>query len=632
MLSVTSNSPVCSNDTLVLIGTNSLPCSGTIAYAWNGPNGFTFVGTAPCGGPFTIEIPNPVSGEYCLIAPLSSNCPDTACVTVVVNPVPVVVNNVINGGGEFCENEEVVLSAVVSISDNTPITYTWTQNGTPVPGQTGTVPSGSTVTLDLGQVDQNDEGEYCLELQSINGCVNEPPTCVQVEINPTPEILTTTGGGTYCEGVDVSLNGTGEPGLGTVNYTWTGPNGFTFSGTAPSQGPFPATVPDIELAGEGEYTLTVTLGDCSDSQSVIVEVNPKPIITVISGNGTFCFGEEVEFSFSIDPNGAASADWSFESSAFDTSGTVTSPTIITFTLTANSTISATITAESSDGCEAEPVQIVATVQELETPVIVPSASILCPDEALVLTATSYTGTSISYEWFKDGVSIGTSTSPVFDVVPAMPGSYTVTVTVDGCSATSEAVIIVAPEAPDANDDTYESLTPTPISGNVSDNDTGGEVTYTVITEPEIGDLTLNQDGTFTYTPPIPPLQQVTFVYEICLVDCPEVCDQATVTITYQVDCLVPNVLTPNGDNVNDVLVIDCIPPPGTSFPNNSRLRIFNRWGDEIVSFEPYLNEEGWDCTYGSDKKEVPAATYFYLFEFDKESGDDPVSGYIKVVR
>jgi gliding motility-associated-like protein len=641
-LSVTANTPVCANETLVLSGTNSLPCTGTVTYAWNGPNGFTFVGTAPCGGPFIAELPNPVSGVYCLIAPLNSQCPDTACITVVVNPVPIVVNNTITGGGTFCAGDDVVLTAQVSISNNTPITYTWCQNDVPIPGQTGTVPSGSTVTLDLGQVATNDGGEYCLKLTSSDGCINNPAACTQVTVNPSPEILTVTGGGTYCEGVDVMLNGTGTPGLGNVTYMWMGPNGFVFNGgPVPSAGPFPATVSDIELLGAGTYTLTVKLGNCEDVASVVVEVNPKPIITIISGSGTFCVGETVTYSFEIDPNGASSVDWTFSCPGFDTSGTVTTITIITFDLVVNSAHSCTITAESSDGCEAIPMEIQTDILVVDPPVLSvngipgPGGSngiIVCQGEQLILTTTNYPGTEVTYEWFKDGVLIGETSTPNFPVEPPMAGVYTVTVTVDGCSATSEPVEVTIPEAPVANDDEYTSTTVTPISGNVSGNDTGGQVTYTVVTPPTSGTLTLNQDGTFTYTPASPPAQLVTFTYEICLVDCPEQCDQATVTIIYLIDCLVPNVLTPNGDGVNDVLVIDCIPPVSTNLPNPSRLRIFNRWGDEIATFEPYLNEEGWDATYGSDKKEVPAATYFYLFERDKASGDKPISGYIKVVR
>lgn len=633
-LDATATNQICANDTLILFGVNNLPCTGTFTYAWNGPNGFTFVGTSPCGGNFDAIVPNPVSGEYCLIAPLNSNCPDTVCVTVVVNPVPQVVQNTITGGGTFCAGDAGELTATVTISDNTPITYTWCRNDVPIPGQTGTVPSGTTVTLDLGQLEVTETGEYCLKLVSSNGCLNIPPTCTTITVNPSPEILSTTGGGVYCEGVSVSLNGTGTPGLAQVTYTWTDEDGnVIFTGSAPSAGPFPATIPDITEQQEGTYTLTVTLGDCNDTQTVVVEVNPKPIITVINGNETVCAGSTVTATFSIDLNGATSVDWNFDSSVLTESGTVFNDTIITFDVTVTTTTTITITAESSDGCEAEPQQIVITVQDIETPILTPSATIICPGEALVLTTQPYTGNTVTYEWFVDGVSQGTTTVPTFTLDPPVSGSYTVTVTVDGCSATSNPIGITVPPTPEAEDDNFESETLSPVNGNVSSNDNpNAGVVITVVEEPTTGTLDLNEDGSFTYTPDENTGSTVTFTYESCLVDCPDACDQALVTILFNVDCTVPNVLTPNGDNFNDVLEIECL--NNNSYPNN-RLRVFNRWGDEIRSYEPYINDEGWDCTYGSDKKEVPAATYFYLLELDKNggSGDDNVlSGYIKVVR
>jgi gliding motility-associated-like protein len=379
------------------------------------------------------------------------------------------------------------------------------------------------------------------------------------------------------------------------------------------------------------------LGNCQDSSSVIVEVNPKPVINIISGNTTVCPGSTVTVSFEVDPNGATSVDWNFDSPAFDTSGTVTTATTITFDMVVNSTTTGTITAESSDGCEAEPKMITITVQNLPTPILTPSSTVICPGDDLVLTTTLFSGNQVTYEWFKDGVSLGTTTLPTFTVTPPMTGNYTVEVTVDGCSATSAGVQVSASEAPVAVDDEYTSDVIAPVEGTVTDNDDiPSASTVAVVTNVPTGsgELVLNNDGTFTFTPSAGVQSPVTFTYSVCLVDCPDECDEATVTIVFNVECIVPNVITPNGDGVNDFVDIKCVPPSNSTTPNNTRLRIFNRWGDEIASYEPYFSEvgKGWDGTYGDSKKPVPAATYFYLFEFDKTSGDKPQAGYIKVAR
>ncbi len=641
-LEVPTTIEVCANEPLLLSGTNNLACTGQITYTWNGPGGYTFSNSAPCGGPFTATVPNPLPGQYCLIAPTNNTCFDTACVTVIVNPVPFVVNNTVNGGGTFCAGEETSLTATVSISDNTPITYQWCRNDVPIPGQTGTVPSGSVVTLDLGVLTTAESGNYCLKLTSVNGCENDPPTCTQVTVNPTPEILTTSGGGTYCEGVDVQLNGTGTPGLGNVTYTWTGPNFVFNGGPVPSQGPFPATVSDIQPEDAGEYMLIVRLGDCADTAIVVVEVNPKPIITVLSGGGAFCAGDKVTVSFSIDMNGTDSVFWELNCGSFDTSGVVTTSTTISVMLMPMGNESCTITARSEKGCEADPRQIQMTEQQLDDPVITangtPGSAVLCEGDDLVLGTTTQTGTNVTYCWFLDGVLIDSTEVPTLPVTPA-PGSYTVTIKVDGCTAESLPVIVTDPEGPVANDDVYNPGTPGTVTGNVLDNDeTSTGVTVEIVTQPTSGTVTVNNDGTFTYTPGNPAESPVTFTYRICLVDCPEECDEATVTINFVLDCVPPNVITPDDSpDVNDYFQIDClcVGPNCVEIPEslrNNSLRIFNRWGDEIYVSEPYMNE--WNGNYEEDKA-LPAGTYYYLFILDKSKGngdDNVLTGYIKVVR
>ena len=61
-----------------------------------------------------------------------------------------------------------------------------------------------------------------------------------------------------------------------------------------------------------------------------------------------------------------------------------------------------------------------------------------------------------------------------------------------------------------------------------------------------------------------------------------------------------NIITPNGDQKNDVLVIDNI----QLYPGNS-LTIFNRWGREVYKTANYENNWGMDAG-------ITAGNYFYL--------------------
>ncbi|MDD3875543.1 MAG: HYR domain-containing protein [Bacteroidales bacterium] len=99
-----------------------------------------------------------------------------------------------------------------------------------------------------------------------------------------------------------------------------------------------------------------------------------------------------------------------------------------------------------------------------------------------------------------------------------------------------------------------------------------------------------------------------------------------VTLTPE-DIFIPNGFSPDGDNINDFFVITGI----EDFPD-SKLSIFNRWGNLIYTTTAYQND--WDGKPNSGAivigdKPVPQGTYFYIIEYNKDNRA-PVSGYIIV--
>jgi large repetitive protein len=105
-------------------------------------------------------------------------------------------------------------------------------------------------------------------------------------------------------------------------------------------------------------------------------------------------------------------------------------------------------------------------------------------------------------------------------------------------AQATAYITVYPfnNPPVAVDDINNTLVNTPVSGNVVTNDFDPDgddltVTSTPVTPPSNGTLVLNPDGSYTYTPNTGFTGADTFVYEVCDNGDPQLCDQATVTIT-----------------------------------------------------------------------------------------------------
>src|SRR5690606_20888209 len=116
-----------------------------------------------------------------------------------------------------------------------------------------------------------------------------------------------------------------------------------------------------------------------------------------------------------------------------------------------------------------------------------------------------------------------------------------------------------------------------------------------------------------------------FIYEICYGCEVILCDNATVTIEVVDDreCIVPTLITPNTDGVNDELFINCL--ENGVYPDNE-LIIYNQWGHEVFRAAPYQNN--WYGTY--EGKDLPDGTYFYIFKLDNNA--DPDKGALTIFR
>ncbi len=124
--------------------------------------------------------------------------------------------------------------------------------------------------------------------------------------------------------------------------------------------------------------------------------------------------------------------------------------------------------------------------------------------------------------------------------------------------------------PVAIDDNYTTPILTPVSDDVSSNDSDPDgdlltVTTTPITAPTLGTLVLNPDGTFTYTPTITINGIDSFEYEICDNGGPNLCDTAVVIITIGTGNNPPDAVTDSLSTIMD------IPVSGNVLDNDSDL-------------------------------------------------------------
>lgn len=86
------------------------------------------------------------------------------------------------------------------------------------------------------------------------------------------------------------------------------------------------------------------------------------------------------------------------------------------------------------------------------------------------------------------------------------------------------------------------------------------------------------------------------------------------------DFKIPNVFTPNGDGINDLFVIQGLPP-------YSALLIYDRSGKELFSMDPYDNT--WDGS-DLDGNLLPEDTYWYVLITPGLDGTQKGSVYLKL--
>ncbi len=237
-------------------------------------------------------------------------------------------------------------------------------------------------------IDVNQSGVYTVTITE-NGCTNTDEIEVTVNPNPTVDLGTDV---TLCTGETLTLDAT------TAGATYEWQDG--------------STNPTFDVTTAGTYSVIVSIGDCSATDEIVINFDNAGTVD-LGADATLCEGETLTLDATT-PN--ATYEWQDGS---------TNPT---FEVTAAGSYSVTVTI--AGGCvllgsievDYSPQPTVDLGEDLE----------FCEGENAVLDAT-FAGAT--YEW-QDG-----STNPTFNVTAS--GTYSVTVSVDNCSATDEVLATVS---------------------------------------------------------------------------------------------------------------------------------------------------------------------------------------------
>ncbi len=268
---VTSNSPLCTGSTVTL--NSSTTSAGIMTYAWTGPNNFSSTLQNP-------TIPNATgaaSGVYNVVYTATvGNCPSApGSTTVSVNQTPAIL------GSSFSNpvncNTATGSITLTGLLANTSYTVNYNKNGNP---QTATITSNGTGIVAIANLTA---GNYSNVVVGLTGCTSSGVGPF-VLVDPNPPSAPTAGSNSpICNGGQLQLTAS-TPSTGNIIYSWTGPNGFATNQQNP-------TIPNATAAANGWYYVTASLNNCTSlSDSVLVSVNGLPAAPTVTSPVNYCIG------------------------------------------------------------------------------------------------------------------------------------------------------------------------------------------------------------------------------------------------------------------------------------------------------------------------------------------------------
>ncbi|MCB9045839.1 MAG: T9SS type A sorting domain-containing protein [Chitinophagales bacterium] len=376
-----SNSPVCTTDTLRLNGSST---STGITWAWTGPNSFT------SSAEDTVIANTAMShaGNYILTATLNSTgCSLKDTTTVTVNPTPA--KPTAGSNSPVCETKTINLSTSTTTNG---VSYAWTGPGYSSATQNPTVTNNAASTH---------AGDY-ISTVTINGCSNRDT--VTVTVLPKPAKPTAAAPNSpLCAHQDLQLTATTING---ANYTWYGPAGYYEYTQNPTRN-------YMQLNYAGAYYVFANLNGCiSDTDSVVVVVNTDPNVSIYPTPGTtICDGQKAIFTAIPTNGGSVGYDWRVNgaskgvtTASYTTTG-LKNGDEVTCLMVSIGTCATTFTDTSN--------AIKMVVQDLKTPSVTISADAgpsLFPNEPINFTADPKdAGSNPKYQWKRNGQSVGGAT-------------------------------------------------------------------------------------------------------------------------------------------------------------------------------------------------------------------------------
>ncbi|MBK8846897.1 MAG: gliding motility-associated C-terminal domain-containing protein [Bacteroidetes bacterium] len=385
-------------------------------------------------------------------------------------------------------------------------------------------------------------------------------------VNPLPNA--NAGNDTsVCSGFSTNLLATGG-----ITYSWSPGTGLSNASI-----PDPVATPNVTTT----YAVLVTdTNGCKKFDSVMVVVNPLPVVVTIANPPAICIGDSSQLSAS----GGATYQWSPSNYLNNVSianpyasPPVSSTYLVTVTDTKGCSSSSSIT------IVVNPLPIISTNND----------QIICNGSSFLLTALG----GVTYQWSPPG-GLSSVTGQSVSASPSQPTLYIVTGTdANGCQNTDSVFIDINPQ-PKANFSIQPDISCKGVSIQF-ENLSADALNF----EWQFGDNTASSDINPVH---FYQLGQQAFVQLIAYNNfCSDtiILSNNVLTLSGYLDSTA-NVFTPNGDLINDCFGL----PLNTKFEDCMTMYVFDRWG--VLMFESNASSKCWN---GKNKQgnDVPTGTYYY---------------------
>ncbi|MBN9300108.1 MAG: hypothetical protein J0I41_24130, partial [Filimonas sp.] len=476
------------------INLTSSSTSSPVTYSWTGPNGFS----STLQNPTITNATTAMSGTYSvLITSTATGCSDSKTANVTISTQPTIAAS---NEGAYCGNNNTAkLHAVTNLPAGDAI-FTWTG------------PNGFTSSLQdpvINNAKQNlDAGLYTVTVKSASsGCTSASATTYLIITtdNTTPGINSISGN-TICDGTTLALtanmsSNTPSPAL----YTWTGPNGYTKSGVDMKS----ISIPNATAAtyNNTQFTLVVTTGCKTTSQTTTVTVNTRPIL-IITNPAAVCSGTSVNLTAS------AVTTWSIPNSNLNYFYYTNAAGTTTLSNPSNVTVGGTYYIKIQDRstlCYSDIQSVTVTMNPTPSITSTLTNQVKCAGESTDPISITGDTPGASYTWTNDNTATGITVVNGSGDIPSFVTTNTgtssivsnikVTPTLNGCSGAQKTVTVTVKPIPTVTGSADVTVCNGKPTGYIVFYGTVSGTVYTwVSTHPEIGLADNSKAGTpVTYT-------------------------------------------------------------------------------------------------------------------------------------